>query len=340
MEELTETLSASFSVSKIPNNPAAPHPRLSNYKVRTSAVDQNERRRKQLEQQKQNRRDYVNLARRLAEDDWKDCSSEEDELDESAEDMDTSTTKTKKHRKKKLRYYRNRLMLSEWLVDVPSDFETEWLMMLCPIGKRSLIVSARGRTAAYGRNGYKLNQFPSLLPGGNRQRTSASGYSILDTIYSEATRTYYVLDVMCWNGAPVYDSDTEFRFYWMRAKFEETPEVSSNAKLNPFKFIPLKYYACDKENLTKPALDGLLFYHKKTHYTFGTTPLVTWLQAWMLPDILNIPVPQSYIDNKPPKARLLPPSPMDVNNPGKAKGKSKAQVEEDVSEVDGSNTME
>lgn len=30
-------------------------------------------------------------------------------------------------------------------------------------------------------------------------------YTILDCIYSEVERTYFILDVMCWRGHPVYD---------------------------------------------------------------------------------------------------------------------------------------
>lgn len=30
-------------------------------------------------------------------------------------------------------------------------------------------------------------------------------YTILDCIYSEVDRTFYILDVMCWRGHPVYD---------------------------------------------------------------------------------------------------------------------------------------
>lgn len=30
-------------------------------------------------------------------------------------------------------------------------------------------------------------------------------YCILDCIYNEAEQTYYILDVMCWRGHPVYD---------------------------------------------------------------------------------------------------------------------------------------
>lgn len=35
------------------------------------------------------------------------------------------------------------LMLSEWLVDVPSELGTDWLMVVCPVGKRSLIVASK-----------------------------------------------------------------------------------------------------------------------------------------------------------------------------------------------------
>lgn len=38
------------------------------------------------------------------------------------------------------------IMLSEWLVDVPSDLDTDWMMVVCPVGKRSLIVSSKVKT--------------------------------------------------------------------------------------------------------------------------------------------------------------------------------------------------
>lgn len=37
-------------------------------------------------------------------------------------------------------------MLSEWLVDVPSELDTEWLVVVCPVGKRSLIVASKVRS--------------------------------------------------------------------------------------------------------------------------------------------------------------------------------------------------
>lgn len=34
------------------------------------------------------------------------------------------------------------LMLSEWLVDVPDDLVQEWFMVVCPMGKRNLVIAA------------------------------------------------------------------------------------------------------------------------------------------------------------------------------------------------------
>ena len=46
-------------------------------------------------------------------------------------------------------------------------------------------------------------------------------------------------------------------------------------------------------------LDGLLFYHKLTHYTFGPTPLVLWLKAYMMPEILDIQIAIYHMAQKP-----------------------------------------
>lgn len=60
-----------------------------------------------------------------------------------------------------------------------------------------------------------------------------SDYSILDCIYSEIHRTYWVLDCMCWHGHPVYDSETEFRFFWLQSKLAENPELATGFKKHP-----------------------------------------------------------------------------------------------------------
>lgn len=53
------------------------------------------------------------------------------------------------------------------------------------------------------------------------------------------------------------------------------------------------------ENQIEPRTDGLLFYHKETHYTSGPTPLVTWLKPYMLAEILHIETSQRIADTVP-----------------------------------------
>ncbi|XP_035667096.1 snurportin-1-like [Branchiostoma floridae] len=287
MEELTSTLASSFSVSNIPNNPAAPHPRLAQYKAKSHDLAQSERRRQMLDRQKKQRQDVANLARRLAENDWENWSTEEEE---DEEEMD--------YTQKRPKLYANQLMLSEWLVDVPGDLEEEWLMVACPVGRRNLLVAAKGTTKAYTKGGFCVNCFPSALPGGRKGKYSAKEYTILDTIFCEASRTFYVLDIMCWKGHPVYDSETDFRFYWLQTKLQEEPGVAEHSNTNPFVFVALKNTPCQRLSIQQRLaetfpyeVDGLLFFHKRTHYTFGSSPLVGWLKPHMLPDILGIPAP-------------------------------------------------
>lgn len=301
MEELSQALASSFSVSQDLNSTAAPHPRLSQYKSKYSTLEQSERRRRLLELQKLKRLDYVNHARRLAEDDWTGMESEEEGDKKDDEEMDIDTSKKLPKR------YANQLMLSEWLIDVPSDLGQEWIVVVCPVGKRALIVASRGYTSAYTKSGYRVNRFPSLLPGGNkRNSTTAKDYTILDCIYSEAKQTYYVLDVMCWRGHPFYDCQADFRFYWMHSKLPEEEGLGENTKLNPFKFVGLQNFPCTPESLYNVLsmdfpfeVDGLLFYHKQTHYSPGSTPLVGWLRPYMVSDILGVAMPAGPLTTKP-----------------------------------------
>lgn len=49
-----------------------------------------------------------------------------------------------------------------------------------------------------------------------------------------------------------------------------------------------------------PQLDGLLFYHKESHYVHKETPLVLWLFPFMVPEVLGIhSVNEEYLANKP-----------------------------------------
>ncbi|XP_068000354.1 snurportin-1 isoform X1 [Melanerpes formicivorus] len=301
MEELSAALAAGVALSG-PNSPAAPHPRLAAYKAR-GGPGQAERRQRLLCLQRERRLDYVNHARRLAEDDWAGMESEGKGKEKEEEDEEMDVDAGKKLPKR----YANQLMLSEWLVDVPLDLEQEWVVVVCPVGKRALVVASRGTTAAYTKSGFCVNRFPSLLPGGNRHSSASEKvYCILDCIYSEAKQTYYILDVMCWRGHPVYDCQTDFRFFWLLSKIQEEEGLGEKSRINPFKFVGLQNFSCSSDSLCKVLamdfpfeVDGLLFYHKQTHYTPGSTPLVGWLRPYMVPDILGLAVPATALTAKP-----------------------------------------
>lgn len=303
MDELLAGFQGSFAVTGDPNDPVRPHPRFVQYKQKREGYgEQEERRKKLLEQQKSSRRNMADLARKIADEEDEEM---EDKLEESAQEAMDEGKKIKKT--KKFNPYKNQLMLSEWLVDVPSDFEENWLAVVCPVGKRCLVTASRGQTKAYSRTGAFMRRFPSHLPGGCHKLAQHQSYCILDCIYHEILQTFFVLDIMCWRGHPVYDSDTEFRIFWLQSKLsEEGEELASHSKTNPYKFIPLEFVSCKRESITKLLsgewkleVDGLLFIHKEAHYSPGLSPLSGWLKPHMVPQVLAIPVSQQFIDCTP-----------------------------------------
>ncbi|XP_020603315.1 snurportin-1-like isoform X2 [Orbicella faveolata] len=282
---------------------------MAQYKTKPSNTpDQFLRRQRMLEGQKKRRRDFVNYARKLVE-----GSLEVDDIE--TEEMEFVEEHDKDHRrgyKKKFNPYAYQLMLSEWLVDVPDDLVQEWFMVVCPMGRRNLVIAANGFTAAYTKSGYRVNKFSSLLPGGSPKTLKPGDHTILDCIFNEVTNTFYVLDVMSWRGHPVYDSETDFRFYWLQTKLQEEPLVTQVSTQNPYRFVSLPHCPCDDTSIQQALsgassaseVDGLLFFHKRTHYTCGRTPLVGWLKPHMLPEILGVSVPEAYLEKAPPVNKL------------------------------------
>ncbi|KAK8770612.1 hypothetical protein V5799_012922 [Amblyomma americanum] len=304
MEGLLNSLSTGLRVTLDESSAVTPHPRFSLYKSKYSASSQEGRRRQFFEDQKKKRCDFIQHARRLAIGAEDSGASKNDD-----EKMDCSVSRP---RVSTPRIYKNRLMLSEWLVDVPEDFAENWIMVPCPVAKRCLVVSSKGSTRAYGRNGYRMANFLSPLPGGGKAADGKySDFCLLDCVVSDVHRTYYVLDVMCWKSHPVFDSEADFRFYWLAEKLGEVPELQqcSDSDMR-YRFVTLPRYPCTAEAISsvmgsplpfKDELDGLLFYHKSGHYFEGVSPLVIWLKPYMVPEILGITVSEHYLQEQPPK---------------------------------------
>lgn len=86
----------------------------------------------------------------------------------------------------------------------------------------------------------------------------------------------------------------EFRFYWLKSKFEENPEMVEGRGEDEYKFIHLPCVAAcaaEIENIMSveqpfsETMDGVLFFHKEAHYTPGISPLVVWLLPYMVPEV-------------------------------------------------------
>eukprot|EP01134_Creolimax_fragrantissima_P008563 CFRG8563T1 len=196
---------------------------------------------------------------------------------------------------KKASSYKDQLMLSEWMDERPVDLATHWLVKICPVGKRCMVVSSQGQTRAFLRNGFCIEKFHSALPGGRKLGGRTHEYCILDCIFDQHEKIFYVIDVMCWKSQPLYDSDAEFRFYWAQTKIEETSGIGVASRYNTFRFSVLTANICDDASL-KVAIatpssftpDGLLFIHKEVHYEAGRNPAVLWLRFEMVDDIMSL----------------------------------------------------
>ncbi|XP_045462069.1 snurportin-1 [Harmonia axyridis] len=227
-----------------------------------------------------------------------DCTSDETE----GELMEVE----KSPRRKKIRF---RVSMSEWFTQIPDDLSDKWLVKFCPVGKRRLIISNMGKTKCFNKFGQKLFHFISSLPGGSRKYTKKGGLSVLDCIFNEKTNTFFILDMLVWNSVSFLDCEAELRHCWMRSRFLENPEEFTPYGKNSYTFKFLSEYPADIETIrsemwlyeTKNEVicDGLIFYHRESPYISGLNPLITWLKPFMLPEVLNIDVPQEYDKKRP-----------------------------------------
>ena len=347
MDALTASLDAHCDVAANPFDTNRPHPRyLETYVELRERVptkgDQAERRKKLLERQKSKRESLVNLHRigleeskqEVAQESVGKCMKEpvkesvEEQMEESKYSELSSESGQRPSRPSRSAKshefanipssvtagskwtFKDQLMMLEWLVDVPSDLVENWVVKPCPKGRRMLVVAHQGWTKAYSKAGHLVATFKSALPCGNHSTSRC--ITILDCIWNYHNRTYYVLDVLAWNNIVLLDCETEFRFYWLKVKLDEIPEVGSHSEANNFAFVALPYIECREEYLTElmnsyplfsegtdPELDGILFYHKSNLYEHGSTPLVSWIKPFMMEDVLGIKVHENYAKGRP-----------------------------------------
>ncbi|KAI8984666.1 hypothetical protein BDF20DRAFT_834156 [Mycotypha africana] len=233
--------------------------------------------------------------------------SDDEEMEEVSKIVkyETMKRKSKKNSKKRNSNLANQIMLAETIETLPEDFLENWIMVICPKGKRCLVTSGGGVTIARSRAGFVIKKFQSLLPNGSshaqqlpiffkrtyRSNRRTSDFCILDCVYDKVHWTFYVLDIMAWNGHPAYDCDTSFRHFWLQNKIQPNELSKPNGENQFYKFkpiipIPTTELSCvigDPAAYLKSIqgmsydIDGLLFYHRQALYQGGLTPLVNWL---------------------------------------------------------------
>lgn len=202
------------------------------------------------------------------------------------------------------RKFRNKAMLSEWLLDRPVNFETEWIMKPTPVGKRCLVFARKGETVAYSRTGQFIKAFQSTLPGGNRYATSQCRrqFAIVDCIYIHHKNAFYLMDALAWNEHKLYESEASFRFFWLQSRYNENKDklLAVNTR-NEARFYCLKTYSVNNQDILTALnndallkdhnlyLDGLLFFHARGPYVPGANPLVLWIKPDMVNRVLSVP---------------------------------------------------
>jgi len=90
----------------------------------------------------------------------------DDVMEDTKADKGSPTKAGRRKADTKEDVWKNQLMLAEELEDLPEDLP-DWRSILCPSGKRCLVVAAKGKTKVFGKSGKHLKTIFSLLPGGS-----------------------------------------------------------------------------------------------------------------------------------------------------------------------------
>lgn len=290
MEDELINLCEKFEVTTSNGLDATKAPRLSQWKEKTvRSGDQKSRRERRLAEIKEKRQIGFQNSRNLNPD--ASCI----DADSSSKDADIFS-KDAKHKKRVYSDFKHLLMQSEWLVDVPETPE-DWYVAICPVGRRRILNAQFGKTCLYNKGGYETRTTWSSLPGGQRSsQTCETSQTLLDGVHCEKTNTFYILDLLVWNGYYYIDCEYDFRKFWIKQKLDDFENADKNnlkIKLVPsFPMLSMvEQFAKGLDELMvvgiddeAPIVDGILFYHKETPYVSGATPLVGWLKPEHIKD--------------------------------------------------------
>eukprot|EP00892_Ulva_mutabilis_P003393 jgi/Ulvmu1/1425/UM011_0154.1 len=202
----------------------------------------------------------------------------------------TSGTKPRQNKRGYTKeYYANLLMMYEWMIGLPQDLGPGWRVLARPEGKRCLLIASRGRTVTRTNNGQVLHIFPSALPNGsaNSRKQNRAAFSIFDAVFHEPDSTYYVVDVLAWNGVHLCASDVDCRMPWARSHFDSMEAASEPFPGHRFRIRMCDMHVCNESGLaavyhdvTPYTKDGLIFSHSMSPYIVGGAASSPFALRW------------------------------------------------------------
>ncbi|CAH8846734.1 unnamed protein product [Trichobilharzia szidati] len=289
------------------------HPRLSLYKNKGRAVDQERRWRQQLAKlrSKKDRSNHFDCNRFTLNND------ENLKHPWASNEPPSGCSKIKSWRR-----HSKFLMLAEWLLFMPPNFTEEYSLKLCPKGRHVFVKASEGETNVYTRNGHHFLSTVSRLPGGGlgqSDRQNSSYMTLLDCILWSAEdnvnidcesegsvdKQLYVIDIIYMRSTVYSQLSFRERSVWMETYLK--PQIEEFSESDPLRFHIVPSHRCDTESMqnafsSMPSyeVDGVLFYHDDVTYEPGATPLVNWLKPYMLPEWFpNIKFHPDYMKDMP-----------------------------------------
>lgn len=88
----------------------------------------------------------------------KELKDKRDEAKATARKLSNEETCQIRREEKVMEEFKGALMQSEWLVDIPENFG-DWLVKVCPIGRRRLLHAAFGETCLYNGRGQRTHKY-------------------------------------------------------------------------------------------------------------------------------------------------------------------------------------
>ena len=226
---------------------------LSLYKYKSNSIgtatSQAERRRDLLQRQKDKRDSIVS------------------QLRFSASSDEPTTTKTKRRPKVECPI---EMMMAEWLFARPDDFGS-WFVVPIPKGQRCLLVQRGHQTEVFNKNHRLVRTLSTPLP---RQ-------TILFCIFERQTSLFHIVDLLMWNGQD-YSTQVE-----CQCRFFVLASLEGDRRLaEQFRVLPR--WPVEQLDALPACDDGYLFYHPLGFYQPGDSPLVCWLQPFLVDEILQM----------------------------------------------------